>query len=139
MNREPKNDRCDSRTLASLEAELSFASGVAVRYELRPAIAWLLHDHVGQFVVDPPAATLVDENDLASQLDDGSVSIVTLSIDTPSQSSKAAIILDIDVVKTLDNVPPVTETLWSQCEELRTWKNSIFDASLTPKAKKLFR
>lgn len=75
----------------------------------------------------------------ASQLDSGSMSIVTLSIDAPSHSSKAAIILDIDVVKTLDNVPPVTETLWGQCEELRTWKNGIFDAGLTPKAKELFR
>ncbi len=76
---------------------------------------------------------------LASQLEDGGISIVTLSIDAPSQSSKAAIILDIDVVKTLDNVPPATEALWNQCEILRTWKNGIFDASLTPKAKELFR
>ena len=75
----------------------------------------------------------------ASQINDGGMSIVTLSIDAPSQSSRAAIILDIDVVKALDNVPPTTETLWSQCEELRTWKNGIFDASLTPKVKELFR
>jgi len=40
--------------------------GLGVR---RPR-ARLLHDHIGQFVIDEPSAALVDEDDLASQFED---------------------------------------------------------------------
>jgi len=75
----------------------------------------------------------------ASQLEDNVVSIVTLSIDPDSPQSKAAIILDIDVIKTIDILPSNDSQIWSFCEEMRDLKNGIFNASLTEEAKQLFR
>ncbi len=70
---------------------------------------------------------------------DGTVSIVTLAIDVPAAPGKPAIILDIDVGRLFENAALDTAALWPHFDELRALKNEIFDASLTAKAKALFR
>jgi uncharacterized protein (TIGR04255 family) len=69
---------------------------------------------------------------------DGIVSAVSLSLDNSIPPAKPAIILDIDVWNTLQQ-PAGVDTLWHQFEALHALKNQIFDASLTEKAKALFR
>lgn len=70
---------------------------------------------------------------------DSTVAIVTLAIDVPMAAGRPAIILDIDVCRFFENVPPDANAIWPHFDELRALKNEIFDASLTPKAKGLFR
>ena len=68
------------------------------------------------------------------------MSIVTLAIDNPEPPGKVAIILDIDVAWLFQTeTPPDTQAIWPQVEKLRAFKNEIFNTSLTPKAKDLFR
>lgn len=69
---------------------------------------------------------------------DGLVSAVSLSLDNAISPAKPAIILDIDVWSALQQSPQI-DTLWHQFEALRALKNQVFDASLTEKAKALFR
>ena len=76
----------------------------------------------------------------ASARDDGALSIVTLAIDNPLPPGKVAIILDIDVAWLFQTgAPPETQAIWPQIDKLRALKNDIFNASLTSKAKELFR
>ncbi len=75
----------------------------------------------------------------ASLREDGYLSIVTLAIDAPAAPARAAIILDIDIVRPLPAGTPDTDELWRHFDKMRTLKNEIFDASLPPRAKALFR
>ncbi len=71
--------------------------------------------------------------------EDGSPSIVTLAIDIPTPPNQPAIILDIDVVCHLQNSEVAANAIWPHFERMRVLKNEIFDASLTSRAKDMFR
>lgn len=71
--------------------------------------------------------------------EDGSPSIVTLAIDIPTPPNQPAIILDIDVVCHLQNSEVAVNAIWPHFERMRVLKNEIFDASLTSRAKDMFR
>lgn len=54
------------------------------------------------------------------------------------QPEKVAIVLDIDIFRTVD-VPSHEDEIWAFMEKLGTTKNQIFEASITNKARELFR
>jgi uncharacterized protein (TIGR04255 family) len=49
-----------------------------------------------------------------------------------------SVVLDIDVFRAID-VPSSEDEIWSLMEHLRTIKNQLFEASITDKARELFR
>jgi len=56
----------------------------------------------------------------------------------PAAPNVVSVILDIDVFRTED-VPTEESTLWGFIEELRSRKNSVFEACITDKARELFQ
>jgi uncharacterized protein (TIGR04255 family) len=71
--------------------------------------------------------------------DNGLISAVSLALDYLRPEARPAIILDIDVFCMIGNATIQSEAMWSRFEEMRVLKNEIFSASLTEKAKALFR
>jgi len=74
-----------------------------------------------------------------SPREDGAIAAVSLALDNQPPPRKPSVILDIDVgyhlpIEKIDNT-----VFWTRFDALRAWKNEIFDASVTQKAKELFR
>lgn len=69
----------------------------------------------------------------------GLISAVSLAIDYSNPAMKPAIILDVDVFHMVGNAGLESESMWARFDEMRVLKNEIFSASLTEKAKALFR
>jgi uncharacterized protein (TIGR04255 family) len=71
-------------------------------------------------------------------LDDiGTLATVTQTAVEPRTPDGASIILDIDVFRS-ENLPAGNE-LWPLFDALRDWKNKVFEASITDKARELIR
>jgi uncharacterized protein (TIGR04255 family) len=68
----------------------------------------------------------------------GMTSTINLAFDNAIPPGKPAIILDIDVWIAFQQPRPIND-FWADFEALRVLKNEIFSASLTEKAKALFR
>jgi uncharacterized protein (TIGR04255 family) len=68
------------------------------------------------------------------------VSIVTLTFEPPVPGSTTLnLIFDNEAAYGFNSLTVDTELIWSKLGELRDLKNKVFDASLTEKAKNLFR
>jgi len=68
------------------------------------------------------------------------VSIVTLTFEPPTPGATVLnLIFDNEVAYGFSALNVDTEAIWSKLAELRDLKNKVFDASLTEKAKELFR
>lgn len=68
------------------------------------------------------------------------VSIVTLTFEPPMPGATTLnLIFDNEAAYGFNSLTVDTETIWSKLAELRDLKNKVFDASLTEKAKELFR
>jgi len=76
---------------------------------------------------------------LEFQNEDGSLTLITLSLQQPQKSDITPILLDIDVFRNVHFSSGDDVQLRSIFERLRTIKNEIFEASLTDKTKELFR
>jgi hypothetical protein len=68
------------------------------------------------------------------------VSIVTLTFEPPTPGATTLnLIFDNEAAYGFNALTVDTEAIWSKLAELRDLKNKVFDASLTEKAKELFR
>jgi len=68
------------------------------------------------------------------------VSIVTLTFEPPVPGATTLnLIFDNEAAYGFNSLNVDTEAIWSKLAELRDLKNKVFDASLTEKAKELFR
>jgi uncharacterized protein (TIGR04255 family) len=68
-----------------------------------------------------------------------STGIVTAAVEPPSaEPTSLTLLLDIDVFRE-GQFDPGGPELWEMLERLRNLKNTIFEGSLTRKAKELFR
>jgi len=68
------------------------------------------------------------------------VSIVTLTFEPPTPGATVLnLIFDNEAAYGFNSLNVDTEAIWSKLAELRDLKNKVFDASLTEKAKELFR
>lgn len=68
------------------------------------------------------------------------VSIVTLTFEPPTPGATVLnLIFDNEAAYGFGSLNVDTEAIWSKLAELRDLKNKVFDASLTEKAKELFR
>ncbi len=122
-----------------------FVQRIAVRYINRIELPVDLLDLREMCILFPDVPESISKGGLAEYFQrfvvpraDGITSAISLSLDLAIPPAKPAIILDIDVWIPLQQVPDV-DKVWPQFEALRVLKNQIFNASLTEKAKVLFR
>lgn len=66
------------------------------------------------------------------------IAIITQTMDSPTQTNKLPLILDINVIKQFDYDKDFVK-MWNDFEKLRNYKNEIFFHTTTEKAKDLFR
>jgi len=118
---------------------------VALRYINRIEIPLPIEDFSEYILTNPQIAPGLPQS-LSSFLmrlelphpETDSRAIITQTMDSPTKSNKLPLILDIDVIRDLQDIKD-TKRIWSIFEELRHFKDEIFDKSLTDKAKELFR
>ncbi|MFA7341105.1 MAG: TIGR04255 family protein [Candidatus Obscuribacterales bacterium] len=66
------------------------------------------------------------------------LAVITQAIVAPPRPDVVSIILDIDVARSV-NLPSEDSQIWELFEQLRYHKNSIFEASITNRARELFK
>lgn len=118
---------------------------VAVRYINRIDIPLPLHDFgeylrtVPQVSPDLPGALSGYFMQLVMPLEDikGSAVINEMIVDPPNPHV-VSVVLDIDIFRS-DDIPNREDELWALIDRLRGAKNWVFEASITDKARELFR
>jgi len=70
----------------------------------------------------------------------GLLAIITETMQPPiEEGRKLPFIFDIDIVQRDVTSQPADDSIWTMLETMREYKNQIFFASMTSKAKELFR
>lgn len=67
-----------------------------------------------------------------------SLAIINENMTEPARPNVASVVLDLEISRLAD-VPQDEAGMWEFIEELRTWKNRLFEGSITDKARELFQ
>mgnify|MGYP002065841229 FL=1 len=119
---------------------------VAVRYINKIVIPGPIVELTDYFTTPPDVPKNLEYQNLSSFLSRVTVLIPDLHASAtitqaPAQEPRPdglVALLDIDIVRS-QQLPSSSEALWQTLDRFREIKNSIFEASLTPRAKELFK
>lgn len=119
---------------------------IAVRYINKIVIPGPIIELTDYFTTPPDIPKNLEYQNLSSFLSRVTVIIPELHASAtitqaPAQERSQAglmVLLDIDIVRSRQ-LPSSSEALWETLDRFREIKNSIFDKSLTPRAKELFK
>ncbi|KJJ83529.1 hypothetical protein OMAG_002616 [Candidatus Omnitrophus magneticus] len=121
-------------------------SRIALRYINRIELPMPFSDFKEYILTAPEVATGIPQGlagffvRLAIPNEDiGATAIVIETIEAiKPDTNKLPLIFDLDVFKSA-SMPPDTDKIWAILNQLREYKNQIFDKSLTEKTKELFK